>query len=63
MRAYCMKRRELKVTKHALLSPSSAHRWIKCTPSAVLEEKFENTTSMAAEEGTAAHAWCEYKLN
>lgn len=51
------------MTKHALLSPSSAHRWIKCTPSAVLEEKFENTTSTAAEEGTAAHAWCEYKLN
>lgn len=51
------------MTKHALLSPSSAHRWIKCTPSAVLEEKFENTTSAAAEEGTAAHAWCEYKLN
>ncbi|PZO96964.1 MAG: DUF2800 domain-containing protein, partial [Gardnerella vaginalis] len=46
------------MTKHALLSPSSAHRWIKCTPSAVLEEKFENTTSVAAEEGTAAHAWC-----
>lgn len=51
------------MTKHALLSPSSAHRWIKCTPSSVLEEKFENTTSAAAEEGTAAHAWCEYKLN
>ena len=51
------------MTRHALLSPSSAHRWIKCTPSAVLEEKFENTTSTAAEEGTAAHAWCEYKLN
>lgn len=51
------------MTKHALLSPSSAHRWIKCTPSAVLEESFENKSSPAAEEGTAAHAWCEYKLN
>lgn len=47
---------------HALLSPSSAHRWLNCIPSALLEEKFENTTSQAAEEGTAAHAFCEYKL-
>lgn len=47
---------------HALLSPSSSHRWLQCTPSAVLETEFENKSSNAAEEGTAAHALCEHKL-
>lgn len=50
------------MTKHAILSPSSSHRWLNCTPSAVLELEFENTGSTAAEEGTAAHAFCEHKL-
>lgn len=50
------------MTKHAILSPSSSHRWLNCTPSAVLELEFENTSSSAAEEGTAAHAFCEHKL-
>jgi len=48
--------------KHALLSASSAHRWMCCTPSARLEEQFENTTSIFAEEGTAAHNLSEHKL-
>lgn len=48
--------------KHALLSPSSSHRWMNCTPSAMLEAEFENKSSSAAEEGTAAHAFCEHKL-
>lgn len=47
---------------HAILSPSSSHRWLNCTPSAMLELEFENKTSTAAEEGTAAHAFCEHKL-
>ena len=47
---------------HALLSPSSSHRWLHCTPSVMLEAGFENKTSQAAEEGTAAHALCEHKL-
>ncbi|WP_288908181.1 DUF2800 domain-containing protein [uncultured Megasphaera sp.] len=50
------------MSDHALLSPSSAHRWLQCTPSAVLEESFANQSSSAAEEGTAAHALCEYKI-
>lgn len=50
------------MSDHALLSPSSAHRWLQCTPSAVLEESFTNQSSSAAEEGTAAHALCEYKI-
>lgn len=47
---------------HAVLSPSSSHRWLNCTLSAMLELEFENTSSSAAEEGTAAHTFCEHKL-
>ena len=46
---------------HALLSPSSAHRWMTCTPSAQLEAQFPDTTSSAAAEGTLAHEICEIK--
>lgn len=45
--------------KHAVLSPSAAHRWLECTPSARLEESFPATTSDFAEEGTAAHQLAE----
>lgn len=49
--------------RHALLSASSSKRWLNCTPSARLEEKFkEDTGSVYAEEGTAAHALAEHKL-
>lgn len=48
--------------KHAVLSASSSHRWLNCPPSAQLERTYENKTTTAAEEGTAAHALCEYKL-
>ncbi|MBE6093955.1 MAG: DUF2800 domain-containing protein [Schwartzia succinivorans] len=47
---------------HAVLSASSAHRWLFCTPSARLEQDFEDTSSEAAAEGTAAHALAEHKL-
>lgn len=47
---------------HALLSASSAHRWMVCTPSAVLETQFPDTTSEAAREGTLAHELAELKL-
>jgi hypothetical protein len=50
------------MAKHALLSASSSHRWLNCTPSARLEETFENTTSIFAAEGTAAHGLAEHKL-
>ena len=49
-------------SRHALLSPSSSHRWLNCTPSARLEEKVEDQGSSFAEEGTCAHALCEIKL-
>lgn len=48
--------------KHALLSASSSHRWLNCNPSARLELEFDDRTSNAAAEGTAAHALCEHKL-
>ena len=47
---------------HALLSASSAHRWLACTPSARLEEQFPDTTSEAAKEGTLAHELAELKV-
>jgi hypothetical protein len=50
------------MAEHALLSPSSASRWLACTPSARLEATFPDRTSTAAEEGTLAHAFCELAL-
>lgn len=50
------------MSKHAFLSPSGSHRWLNCTPSAMLESEFPSGSSSAAEEGTAAHAFCEHKL-
>ncbi len=47
---------------HALLSASSAHRWLKCTKSARLEEQFPDTASDAAKEGTLAHKLAEMKV-
>ena len=49
----------LLMAKHALLSASGAHRWLLCTPSAQLEQKFPTSTSAYAEEGTVAHALAE----
>ena len=48
--------------KHALLSASSAHRWLHCPPSARLCENYEDKGSDYAAEGTDAHTLCEYKL-
>ena len=49
-------------TKHALLSASSADRWLHCPPSARLSESYEDRGSDYAAEGTDAHSLCEYKL-
>lgn len=49
--------------KHALLSASGAARWMNCTPSARLEEQFEESaTSVYAAEGTLAHEFGEIHL-
>lgn len=47
---------------HAILSASSSHRWMSCTPSARLEQEFDDQESAAAAEGTAAHALAEHKI-
>lgn len=51
--------------EHALLSASSAHRWLNCTPSALFEENFkspDDTASSFAIEGTYAHEYAEVAL-
>ena len=48
---------------HALLSASSAHRWLACPPSARLSEQFADKPSTFAEEGTFLHELCELKLH
>lgn len=47
---------------HALLSASSAKKWIHCPPSAMLEDSIPEIESPYAKEGTLAHAICELKL-
>lgn len=47
---------------HALLNPSSAERWLHCTPSARLEAGEKEKPSKWAEEGTLAHKIGEIKL-
>lgn len=44
---------------HALLSPSSAHRWLNCTPAPRLEATLPERSSAYAQEGTLAHSVCE----
>lgn len=48
--------------KHAILSASSAARWIACPPSARLNAAKADTPSEYAAQGTDAHTLCEYKL-
>ncbi|WNX84387.1 DUF2800 domain-containing protein [Agathobaculum sp. NTUH-O15-33] len=47
--------------KHALLGPSSSHRWLNCPPSARLSEQFPDTGSSFAAAGTLAHEIAELK--
>lgn len=51
------------MSKHALLSASSSYRWLRCTPSARLEQQFEDEQSPYAAEGTKAHALAETLLD
>ena len=48
--------------KHALLSASSASRWLVCTAAPRFEEGLPESTSEYAEEGRLAHAIGELKV-
>ncbi|KZL94336.1 DUF2800 domain-containing protein [Clostridium magnum] len=50
------------MAQHAILSASSASRWMSCPPSARLEQNYENKTSGYAAEGTLAHELGELGL-
>lgn len=50
------------MTAHALLSASSAGRWLACTPSARATENIPDKGSPYAAEGSLAHAIAELKL-
>lgn len=57
-----MANRKTEERQHALLSASSAKKWLNCTPSARLEDAIPDTQSAYAAEGTLAHSICELKL-
>ena len=44
---------------HAKLSPSAAHRWMECPGSIAACAGIPSTSSIFADEGTAAHTLCE----
>lgn len=50
------------MAQHALLSASSASRWMSCTPSAIAESAYPDKGSEFAREGTLAHAIAALKL-
>lgn len=49
-------------SEHAVLSASSANRWLHCPHSVRLSEGYMDKASVFAMEGTSAHELCEYKL-
>lgn len=48
---------------HAILSPSSAHRWIHCPPSAKINAEAPRSDTVFTREGTLAHSLAEAKAN
>lgn len=50
-------------TEHARINCSSAKRWINCPGSVQIAERFPQTTSIYADEGTLAHTQAEEALN
>lgn len=44
--------------QHALLSPSSSHRWLHCTAAPMLEANEPDRDTDYTKEGTLAHAYC-----
>lgn len=50
------------MSEHAILSASSAEKWLHCPPSAQLEANYPDEQSEYAAEGTLAHKIAELKL-
>jgi hypothetical protein len=50
------------MAEHALLSASSAYRWLECTRAPRFEAQFADSSSVYALEGTIAHAIGEWSL-
>lgn len=48
---------------HAKLSPSGAHRWMRCPGSVALEAQFPDDSSVFAAEGTLAHLLASDELD
>ena len=46
---------------HAVLSPSSAARWLHCPPSALINSHAGSADTVYTREGTLAHSLCELK--
>lgn len=51
------------MAEHAKLSPSGAHRWMRCPGSLLFEMQYPDETSVYAEEGTKAHAYASHLLD
>lgn len=51
------------MAKHAILSPSGAHRWMACPGAPAMEQGKEDPSSDYADEGTAAHFLAAECLN
>lgn len=47
------------MSAHALLSPSSAHRWLNCPRAPRLEATLPDRSTVYSKEGTLAHSVCE----
>ncbi len=50
------------MSNHAYLSASASHRWLACPPSAKLCADIKDSDNPFAQQGTDAHALCEYKV-
>lgn len=50
------------MSDHAILSPSSADRWLTCRGSVILEKNMPDVESEYAKEGTNAHSYASWLL-